>query len=535
MKPRFPNLSTLFVLASAVVLQAQDQVLPAAKNAADPFTRDGNPASAQNEQAPVPPYNMYGLVEYIEVPADAWLSYVASHPAQHDVTELRAEVQRWIAAGKAKPFEITCVPTKSGNRMVVENILERRYPVEYLAASPRPVPKTFETRNTYFTFEWEPLKSPDGKSIDSQSHAQLVTHVGDFPIPPPSPKSPQLVSLSQPRFVTVKHLVTDSVSANTPTLFGVSTPSDATGKRREDVRMLCFFRAALVPIPKLDTPPKEAVLHYLENGKRTSMSKSQFDELLKTAENDSVAKAKADNIHEQFRQGTASLDNSGFSLEVQRLEVSLTDLNAWFAGKPLEGATTGLQAAAMEWVRAGRGRVINQQSGAIRSGNRGIWEDLHEVRFAAEFEVEGELPPVELPRQFQPKTLADELQVLALRRSERTTMLKDPAVSPASFETRNTGFVVEFEPEVQRDRSTVDIQLAMYDTKLAGSVPYYEREVNGKMQTAIEQPMFATMKISTNISLTMGKPVLLAVTTPMDDDMKPSKDRRILAFLAVRN
>jgi hypothetical protein len=535
MKTRSPFLSTLFSLAFAVSMQAQDQILPAVKNAADPFTRDGNPGSAPNEKAPQVPYNLYGLVEYIEVPVDAWLSYVASHPVHHDVTELRAEVQRWIVAGKAKPFEITCVPTRSGNRMVVENILEHRYPIEYLPASPRPVPKTFETRNTHFTFEWEPVGNLEGRPIDTQSAAQVVTHVGDLPIPSPSPVSPQPAPLSQPRFVTVKHALTDSVSPNVPTLCGVSTPPDATGKRREDVRLLCFFRSAPVPIPKAADPIKEAVLYYIENEKRTSMAKGKWEELQKAAANDPVAKAKADDIREQFRQGMASLSNSRLSLGVQRVEVSLTDLNVWFAGKPLDTATSGLQTTALEWVRAGRGRVIDQRSGAFRSGNRGVWEDIHEIRYASEYNVEGEVPQVELPRHIQPKTLAEHLQIFSLMHAPKTTMLEDPATSPAAFDTRNAGFTVEFEPVLQQDGATVDIQLAVNETKLAGYAPYYQREINGKLQTAIEQPIFATMKISTNLSVTLGKSALLAVMTPMDDDMKPSKDRRILTFLTVRD
>jgi hypothetical protein len=535
MKTQSPILSTLFGLVFCVSLSAQDQILPAVKNAADPFTRDGNPGSAPNEKAPQVPYNLYGLVEYIEVPVDAWLSYVASHPVHHDVTELRAEVQRWIVAGKAKPFEITCVPTRSGNRMVVENILEHRYPIEYLPADPRPVPKTFETRNTHFTFEWEPSGDMGGSSIDTQSATQVVTYVGDIPVPSPSPTSPQTAALGQPRFVTVKHSLTDSVSPNVPTLFGVSTPSDATGKRRENVRLLCFFRAAPVPIPKAATAPKEAVLYYIENEKRASMSKGKWEELQKAAANDPVAKAKADDIREQFRQGTASLSNSRLSLEIQRLEVSLADLNAWFVGKPLDVATSGLQGAAMEWTRAGKGRIVNQQAGAFRSGNRGVWEDIHEIRYASEYDVEGEVPQIEPTRYLQPKTFAEQLQILTLNRAQKTTMLKDPAISPAAFETRNAGFTVEIEPMLQQDGTTVDFQIAVNDTKLAGCAPYYQREINGKMQLAIEQPIFSTMRISTNLSVTLGKSALLAITTPMDDDMKPSKDRRILTFATMRD
>ena len=535
MKPHSLFLSAVISFSFAISLNAQDQILPSVKNAADPFTRDGNPTSGSNDKPPEKPYMIYSLVEFIEVPTDDWLAYAGSHPVHYDATELRAEVQRWIVAGKAKPIEITSLPTKSGNRAVIESILERRYPIEYLPANPRPVPTTFETRNSHFTFEWEPSGDLGGKSIDSNSAANLVNYVGEVAVPFSAPSETQPVELTQPRFVNVKQSITSSLTPNVPVLLQVSTPSDGAGKRREGVRLLNFFRAAAFPIPEIAKELKESTLDYLDNGKRVSMKKTQWDELLKAAKSDPTAKAKADDIREQFRQGMATFSNSRLTLEVQRLEVKLSDLNAWYAGKPLETATSGLQAAAMEWVRGGRGRIVDHQASVTRSGNRSVWEDIHEVRYVTEYDVEGETPQIELPRNIKPNTVAEQLQVLTLNRSAKIAMQKDPAVSPKSFETRNTGYTVEYEPIIEQGTATVSMQIAVGDTKLVGHVACYQREVNGKMQTAIEQPIFATMKVSTNLSVTLGKPALLGINTPMEDDMKPSADRRILTFVSAQD
>src|SRR4030095_12510186 len=126
--------------------------------AIDPFLRGNAPSPATRPSGP--PVNLYALLEYIEVPRDLWLGYSGEMPAGSDATALRAEVQSWIKAGKAKPIEMACVPTWNGQRMVVESIIERKYPVSYLRVAPSPVPETFEVRNTGITFEWDTTMTP---------------------------------------------------------------------------------------------------------------------------------------------------------------------------------------------------------------------------------------------------------------------------------------------------------------------------------------------------------------------------------------
>src|SRR5688572_22383265 len=75
--------------------------------ATDPFLRGDTTSPATRPKGPL--VNVYGLLEYIEVPRDLWLGYSGEMPAGSDATALRAEVQSWIKAGKAKPIEMTCV------------------------------------------------------------------------------------------------------------------------------------------------------------------------------------------------------------------------------------------------------------------------------------------------------------------------------------------------------------------------------------------------------------------------------------------
>ena len=230
---RYPQL----VAACAVILASSLCAQTPAPN--DPFVRDGKAAPlAQGEQAEQLA-NVYGLVEYFEVARDAWLAYTAEHPLSNDATELRAAVQGWIAGGKAKAIEITCIPTMSGNRTAVESTIEWRYATEFANAIPTAVPTSVETRNTNFTFEWEPTVGPDPRVIYSQMAPQIVTYMGDSPkwsagkIPPGS--------ATQPTFSTMKTSVAVQTERDQPCLLQVSTPFDEQGKPRENVQILSFL------------------------------------------------------------------------------------------------------------------------------------------------------------------------------------------------------------------------------------------------------------------------------------------------------
>jgi hypothetical protein len=63
----------------------------------------------------------------------------------------------------------------------------------------------------------------------------------------------------------------------------------------------------------------------------------------------------------------------------------------------------------------------------------------------------------------------------------------------------------------------------------------HEREVNGKMEPDMEQPVFASMRTSTNIAVGLGKPALVGIHTPVDENARPHATQRILTFITFRN
>lgn len=467
----------------------------ASSKGADPFLRTG--LDPVPNQPPPKPVNIYGLVEFIEVPREAWLAYSISNPVGFDATALRVEVQNWIAAGKAKPIELTCVPSKSGQRMVVESIIERRYPTEFHQTTPTPVPSSFETRNTHFTFEWEPICQRDSRVIDSSFVPQITRLASTYIHTPQQRRVAQPGDIGQPFFAVQKATTSISSQADKPVLLDVGTPFDDNGKLRDDVRMLLFFRAAPVPITLPEKGLPEQTYEIKDGESRVKMTQKQVDDLLNDHSEDAAAVRRRASVRTQVEQADTSRNALTFVFEIERLEVTLADLNAWFAGKDLEVATTGLRKAALEWIRAGKGREVDRRSGPVKSGQRGVWESSFEVRFGSEFTY-------------------------------------DPIVAPTTFETRNTGYTVELEPVLGPDGKIVDVSIVPQDVRHCGNVVMHRTELDGKMVPDVEQPIFATMKTTTSISTAVGQHSLLAITTPADENAQPDPQRRILTFITFR-
>ena len=428
---------------------------PKAKpNKSDPFLRGSTTSPVTMPKGPL--VNLYGLLEYIEVPRDLWLGYSGEMPAGSNATALRAEVQSWVKAGKAKPIEMTCVPTRNGQRTVVESIIERRYPDSYNPEVPFPVPETFEVRNTGITFEWEPVIGPDLRTLDVSLAPSLVRMAGSSSAHLLRRKANAPSDAERPNFLTHKATLSISSQSSQAVLLDTITPLGDSGDPRDDVRWLIFFRGAPVQPAK---PAKEP---------------------------DSNAVSKSAD------QGPTVL-----SFELERLEVSIADLNAWFAGKDLDAGVQGLRIAALDWIRSGRGRVSDRRTGTGKSGKRHVLEPIHEISYPNQYFIE-------------------------------------PTVGPGSFEVRNTGYTVEMEPTLTEDGRTVDLAIVAQDVRHKNEVMFPQTEVDGKPVPAIEQPIFYTLKVSTTLFTVLGQPSLLVIATPSNEKAEPDPQWRVLTFITFR-
>jgi hypothetical protein len=445
---------------------------PGVDPAADPFVRDGK-KSAPAAPAPEPEFqaNVCALVEYIEVPRDTWFAWAAENPVKGEATALRAEVQKWIAAGKARPVELTCVPTRSGQRTVIESVVERSLPTSFESATPTPVPLTFDGVRSHLTFEAELVVGPDEVTLFSN----LIPRLESF-----SPLDPAKASeAGEPRRHLQKANLSTTSTIDQPILVQVTTPLDEAGKPRDESRLLLFYRPTTFVVK---APPKPAAPAAAEAGK-----------------------SKPD---EKRREKP---ENSGM-LQVDRYELTLADLNAWFAGQSLASATNGLHAAAGEWIKAGRGRVIDRQFGPMISGHRLIYASGQEFRYPSEFSAQDSV----------------------LRPDRATGALVNPVVSINQFETRSLGYSIEFEPVVSADRRYINLNIVVSDTRRCSDDVFHRVERNGALFPDVWRPVFALMRVTTSIAVGSGEPALLAIHTPFDEQGRPQPERKVLTFITAR-
>jgi len=162
----------------------------------------------------------------------------------------------------------------------------------------------------------------------------------------------------------------------------------------------------------------------------------------------------------------------------------------------------------------------------------------------------GQRAVIEIVREFRYPTTFTAPQVPAISSSTGTTVIGGvpaaiPVVvtptTPQSFETRNTGVTLEVEPVVGPDGVTIDLNLVPQVVEFEGFINYGSpifavgvNNVGGSMgistsapvlltNNVINQPVFSTRKVTTNVSVWDGQTVVLGVL--MREDVQKTEDK----------
>ena len=184
-------------------------------------------------------------------------------------------------------------------------------------------------------------------------------------------------------------------------------------------------------------------------------------------------------------------------------------------------------------------RALNQKKGidllsapkiTTKSGQRAVIEIVREFRYPTQF-TEPKVPDI----QSHGTT------------SSTTTTVALPVVgpsTPSNFETRNTGVTLEVEPVVGPDGITIDLNLVPQVVEFEGFINYGSpiKTVNPALlgfspstllgmstssitltDNVINQPIFSTRKVTTNVSVWDGQTVVLGGL--MREDVQKVEDR----------
>jgi general secretion pathway protein D len=189
-------------------------------------------------------------------------------------------------------------------------------------------------------------------------------------------------------------------------------------------------------------------------------------------------------------------------------------------------ALTGLTDPSFQVVM----RALDQKKGVdllsaprvtTRSGNRAVIEIIREFRYPIEFEQP------QIPQTFGNTGQGGGIilggaggAVNPLAFSNDGSFPVTPT-TPTTFETRNTGVTLEVEPVIGPDGASIDMQLAPQVVEFEGFINYGspiqttstnalgQQLVNVITPNIINQPIFSTRKVSTNVTVFDGATVVL--------------------------
>jgi Flp pilus assembly secretin CpaC len=160
----------------------------------------------------------------------------------------------------------------------------------------------------------------------------------------------------------------------------------------------------------------------------------------------------------------------------------------------IEAAYTRVQ----ELLATGTAKLIGWPILTTRSGQRAIYEDIEEIRYATEYH-----PPT--------VGVAPDVSTNAPIKVHPTVDVTTFDGVPAAFETRNAGVTLEVEPILSADGKTIDLNIVPQHVRLKG---YRKATIEGaarKGKVVVEQPIFDTKKVTTSFSMRNGQRVLLGV------------------------
>src|SRR5437879_5627997 len=158
----------------------------------------------------------------------------------------------------------------------------------------------------------------------------------------------------------------------------------------------------------------------------------------------------------------------------------------------------------------------------------------------------GQRAVIEIVREFRYPTTSTPPQIPTLTTTTSTTIVGQNPVTPVvaapstpqTFETRNTGVTLEVEPVVGPDGVTIDLNLVPQVVEFEGFINYGSPinaigvstvagiSVSSPIvltQNVINQPIFSTRKVTTNVSVWDGQTVVLGGL--MREDVQKTEDK----------
>ena len=159
-----------------------------------------------------------------------------------------------------------------------------------------------------------------------------------------------------------------------------------------------------------------------------------------------------------------------------------------------------------EMIAKKKAKLVDWPMLITKDGQRVVVENVDEMRYATDYspntkEVNKEQAPAAEAEKTEEKTAG---QDIASKKKANITITEG---IPSAFETRNIGVTLEIEPSLDRKTMQIAMQLAAQHVSLTG-FDKHTIDADGR-RTTVEQPRFHTNKVTTNLTVHSGQPVLL--------------------------
>ena len=200
-----------------------------------------------------------------------------------------------------------------------------------------------------------------------------------------------------------------------------------------------------------------------------------------------------------------------------------------FEDKPAAGPTNGQGMLTFQWIEVGH----DQLNGWLMGDgdlSASIGGGLHEKALAAGATLLNErVVRFRTGQRVENESIREVIYPTAYDRGEEA----DDHASPAALETRNVGTTVEVDPVFNETDTILDLNMAPEKVFHLGESIHHRVLVNGAWQPNLTNPVFYTMKATTQVSLPMNTPMLVAVMSPPNEEGWIDSSRKVLLFVKV--
>lgn len=150
-----------------------------------------------------------------------------------------------------------------------------------------------------------------------------------------------------------------------------------------------------------------------------------------------------------------------------------------------------------EKARKSGAKVVEERSHQFRSGQRSKNDSVHEISFPTHWDPAG----------------------------------KGVFAKPAAVETWNVGTTVEIDPVISPGGGSLDLNMAPHTLAFVGRKVLHRVFFEGEWKPNATMPAFYTMQPTTQLSLPLDTPVLVAAMSPADGEGWTDSSRKVLLFV----